>query len=260
MALLPPCDYLGKQFRAAESSRKWNLFEWTTRRANYLAISQPASPLLPLSWGFLLRRSMQEPIHSSSSPPPLSSHLCSWTFLSNFAQKLGNSAALCALLFDLCSNYPPPRINLIFYFQERGTAASRMMEGYWKVLVPRLTLSFAGRFLRTYLHCLFPRLFSRFSLTYTDAFSPSSPPPPSIARPAAFAETTSSVRIADRWSKKFWPAWNGAVGASCVDDIQSNQSIIASISAGGGSYLAVTWRRNNSLVGNTNREVHPRAG
>lgn len=57
------------------------------------------------------------------------------------------------------------------------------------------------------------------------------------------AETTHLVRAANLRSKKFRSA-RGEFGevsplVSCVDDIRSNQSIIASISAGGGSYPAL---------------------
>lgn len=93
--------------------------------------SRPLGRAATIGGLFLLRGSVRKPIHSSYSPsrPPPS------PVLGNFTQKLGNSAALCAPLFDLCSNYPL-RINLIFYFEIERAAQARMMEDYWKALAP----------------------------------------------------------------------------------------------------------------------------
>lgn len=112
----------------------------------------------------------------------------------------------------------------------------------------RLTLSLSLSFspaVSYELHCLFLHpFFSFFSYLHVPLTDEH------IARTAAFAETTSLVRIVDLRSKKFQAAQGGSTSSlliSCVDGVQSNQSIIAPISAGGGSYLAVTCT-NNSLV------------
>lgn len=99
--------------------------------------------------------------------------------------------------------------------------------------------------------------FSRFSLTCTP---PPSSPPHWRAYCSYCCIRRNHISCSNCRSKKFQAARDGSASSlliSCVDGVQSNQSIIAPISAGGGSYLAVTCT-NNSLT--RNKEVRSTRG